>query len=278
MKPIQLSLFGKMSQGQSLATTVMTFRQFYGKWRKQGVITLNGECWTHSGSESHSAEEESLSLLSGILQSPTQVGNKYFLSPRATKGILNRASQRGKDIPPKLLAALQEIAGLSEQESPSINDDTLTEVAVFHDHGFSLFKEEPETAGTLAARDYKDTRHYVIEKHAIMNDEESEQVFTFYSSQGKQDQFTESISTTLKASSITCIATSTVVRRLTEIESERLMGWDDDHTRFRADGKETPKSQRYKMCGNGVAAPVATWIGERIVAYLGDSDSETLEP
>lgn len=59
-----------------------------------------------------------------------------------------------------------------------------------------------------------------------------------------------------------------LIRRLTEIECERLMGWNDDHTRFRADGKETPSTQRYKMCGNGVAAPVATWIAERITPLL----------
>lgn len=59
-----------------------------------------------------------------------------------------------------------------------------------------------------------------------------------------------------------------ILRKLTEIECERLMGWGDDHTRFRADGKETPMSQRYKMCGNGVVAPVAQWIGERITPLL----------
>lgn len=59
-----------------------------------------------------------------------------------------------------------------------------------------------------------------------------------------------------------------IIRKLTEIECERLMGWGDDHTRFRADGKETPSSQRYKMCGNGVAAPVATWIGERVIEAI----------
>jgi DNA (cytosine-5)-methyltransferase 1 len=59
-----------------------------------------------------------------------------------------------------------------------------------------------------------------------------------------------------------------IIRRLTEIECERLMGWNDDHTRFRADGKETASSQRYKMCGNGVAAPVATWIGERVIEAI----------
>jgi site-specific DNA-cytosine methylase len=171
-------------------------------------------------------------------------------------------------MPSKLRDAFLEIAGLSKQQTSSMSNNTLTEVSVFHDHGFSLFKEEPETDGTLVARDYKGTRHYVIEKHAVTDDGLSDYIFTFYSTQGKQDQFTEDIATTLKAGSVTCIATMTVVRRFTEIESERLMGWTDDHTRFRADGKETPSSQRYKMCGNGVVAPVATWIGLKIMDTL----------
>lgn len=56
------------------------------------------------------------------------------------------------------------------------------------------------------------------------------------------------------------------VRRLTPIECERLMGWPDDHTLGRADGKTNADSTRYKMCGNGVASPVAKWIGERLIA------------
>lgn len=64
------------------------------------------------------------------------------------------------------------------------------------------------------------------------------------------------------------IVTDSAIRHLTEIELERLMGWEDDHTRFRADRTETPKAQRLKMCGNGVVAPVATWIAERITPLL----------
>jgi DNA (cytosine-5)-methyltransferase 1 len=56
------------------------------------------------------------------------------------------------------------------------------------------------------------------------------------------------------------------VRRLTEIECERLMGWPDNHTLYRADGQTTPATQRYKMCGNGVVAPVAKWVAEQILA------------
>jgi DNA (cytosine-5)-methyltransferase 1 len=54
------------------------------------------------------------------------------------------------------------------------------------------------------------------------------------------------------------------VRRLTPIECERLMGWPDNHTLHRADGKEASDSQRYKQCGNGVAAPVAQWIAKHL--------------
>jgi DNA (cytosine-5)-methyltransferase 1 len=57
----------------------------------------------------------------------------------------------------------------------------------------------------------------------------------------------------------------TTVRRLTPVECERLMGWPDDHTRWRADGKEQSDTQRYKQCGNGVASPVAEWVGKHVM-------------
>lgn len=55
------------------------------------------------------------------------------------------------------------------------------------------------------------------------------------------------------------------LRRLTPVECERLMGWGDDHTRWGADGKEIAATHRYKMCGNGVASPVAEWVGRHIM-------------
>jgi DNA (cytosine-5)-methyltransferase 1 len=55
------------------------------------------------------------------------------------------------------------------------------------------------------------------------------------------------------------------VRRLTPLECERLMGWPDDHTRYKADGTEQADTHRYKQCGNGVASPVAEWIGKQLM-------------
>ena len=58
------------------------------------------------------------------------------------------------------------------------------------------------------------------------------------------------------------------VRRLTPRECERLQGWPDDHTRWAAEGKENADGPRYKMIGNGVAAPVAQWIAKQIELAL----------
>ncbi len=62
------------------------------------------------------------------------------------------------------------------------------------------------------------------------------------------------------------VAAHGMVRRLTPRECERLQGWPDDWTRWRADGSEIADSARYRMIGNGVASPVAEWIGHRLVA------------
>ena len=55
------------------------------------------------------------------------------------------------------------------------------------------------------------------------------------------------------------VNTDMSVRRLTPLECERLMGWPDNWTAGQAD------THRYKQCGNGVASPVAQWIGEQIL-------------
>jgi len=60
------------------------------------------------------------------------------------------------------------------------------------------------------------------------------------------------------------IAQPMAVRRLTPLECERLMGWPDDHTRYKADGTEQADTHRYRQCGNGVASPVAQWVAEQM--------------
>ena len=52
-----------------------------------------------------------------------------------------------------------------------------------------------------------------------------------------------------------------VLRKLTPLECERLMGFPDNHTKYDDEGKVIADTNRYKMCGNAVASPVAKWIG-----------------
>jgi site-specific DNA-cytosine methylase len=54
------------------------------------------------------------------------------------------------------------------------------------------------------------------------------------------------------------IAETSVVRRLTPVECERLQGFPDGWTEEQAD------SHRYKQMGNAVAVPVVQWIIDRI--------------
>lgn len=62
------------------------------------------------------------------------------------------------------------------------------------------------------------------------------------------------------------VATPYAVRRLVPLECERLQGWPDDWTRWDAEGKEQTDGHRYKQTGNGVASPVAAWVGRQIFA------------
>lgn len=61
------------------------------------------------------------------------------------------------------------------------------------------------------------------------------------------------------------------IRRLTEIECERLQGFPDDWTKYGDyDGKikTVPKTQRYKQCGNAVTATIVMQIGLRLIKLM----------
>ena len=151
--------------------------------------------------------------------------------------------------------------------------------------------------GSLAARDYKGVgNQYVADNKCVVetftkakraqtstDDEtwvggdEPEASFVMRQREGKPGGgkgplISEERSLTLKAGNDQTLfqpAAPMAVRRLTPLECERLMGWPDDWTRWRADGKEQKDSHRYKQCGNGVASPVTEWIGGIIVRLLG---------
>ena len=83
-------------------------------WCELTPATSHGACSTLSIGEF--PRGANASSLSQILQKREDVPQKYFLSPRACKGILRRAKERGKELPPELKAALEAQA---KNETPS---------------------------------------------------------------------------------------------------------------------------------------------------------------
>lgn len=56
------------------------------------------------------------------------------------------------------------------------------------------------------------------------------------------------------------------IRRLSPLETERLMGFPDNYT----DLPKAKKTNRYQATGNSWAVPVVKWIGQRLVEYEAD--------
>jgi hypothetical protein len=67
-----------------------------------------GECWTLSSSEC--PNDDVASSLLDILETGG-VPRRYFLSAKASAGILRRAAKRGKKLPDVLAAVLASVAG-----------------------------------------------------------------------------------------------------------------------------------------------------------------------
>jgi DNA (cytosine-5)-methyltransferase 1 len=64
---------------------------------------------------------------------------------------------------------------------------------------------------------------------------------------------------------VTVAENTSMVRRLTPLECERLQGFPDGWTEGQTDG------HRYKQLGNAVAVPVVSWIIERLVKVVGEA-------
>jgi len=65
-----------------------------------------------------------------------------------------------------------------------------------------------------------------------------------------------------KEDDVNLVSEPAMVRRLTPVECERLMGWPDGWTA--PVGVKAADSKRYAACGDGIVSWVAYWIGQRI--------------
>ena len=106
-----------------------------------------GGSWTlNTGVLPREGRVSSLSLI--LEDSPPR---KYYLSRKACLGILRRARERGKPLPPQLEAALKAQAGLTVYLVP-VRDPPQTDVTAFAQNQRDEVRDLHDVAGALAAQ------------------------------------------------------------------------------------------------------------------------------
>ena len=95
----------KTSLGSSPLPRAETLESFSQRWPKSGMAAPGGWLTLDTLEFPSGAVECSLS---DVLE--MTVGERYALSARAARGILRRASVRGRTLPPELQAALEALA------------------------------------------------------------------------------------------------------------------------------------------------------------------------
>lgn len=332
MECIQLSLFGRMYPELSAPTVERTSELCWKSlpaWHNQTLQFLDlrrggggagntqeqspetdgawlGDSLTLNIGESPSVANES--LLSQILE--VDVPLKYFLSARACRGILTRASRRGKALPDLLKTALLDMIEWWESEATAsaetptlstLQDQTLFQLVVFDARGNGDGITVPTITGDHESRVTDYTAIAVDLYNGAVTGDKAAPITcrSIGSHSGPQvaeqrtfseqayDSFKQSGSGgTLKGSGgavgyggESLVAEKMVrwiVRRLTPTECERLQGlpdgWTDIGEWIDTKGRvhKPADTPRYKALGNSIALPQWFWIVQKMRPYIGD--------
>lgn len=147
--------------------------------------------------------------------------------------------------------------GVADEDSPMYTLDTSCNHAVYQQSGIDLFNQE--ITGDKHCPLRTATGHGAP---AVMESKTVSPTLTASNDPSRSPQSAE-ITNQVKA----IFETTSLVRRLTPVECERLQGFPDNYTQIEWKGKtkeKCPDSPRYKALGNSMPVPVMKWIGERI--------------
>jgi len=129
---------------------------------------------------------------------------------------------------------------------------------------------EDVRAATLSQRDYKSSNHLLAEpvlsyrKSKRAQTDQDDETWVEADETNTLNRFDTGDTRATQA-----IIEPAMVRRLTPVECERLMGWPDGWTA--PVGVKAADSKRYAACGDGIVSWVAYWIGQRIRMIEEDS-------
>ena len=126
---------------------------------------------------------------------------------------------------------------------------------------------ESKVASALKQRDYKDATDLIVRSGYELAEQ------TAYGYDSYNQTLTEEKAHTLKSQQggdDTPRVSTSIVRRLTPLECERLQGMPDDWSKYGINEKgevyELADSARYRLQGNGIATPFWRWMMKRISA------------
>ena len=127
--------------------------------------------------------------------------------------------------------------------------------------------EEDTVASTLAARDFKSATDLVVPCAYSFDSLSSNSMKSSNPDSGcREVDLAKTLDTTTPCPSKNqggiAILNPPIVRRLTPLECERLMGFPDGYS------ASMSNSQRYRTLGNSMAVPVIRYIGEKIMEAL----------
>jgi DNA (cytosine-5)-methyltransferase 1 len=145
--------------------------------------------------------------------------------------------------------------GIGKPGDPMNTLDTVSRHAVaYENHGTDSRIKEIEISPTVTARWGTGGNNVPL----------AQETYAFPSDMNFLPSFNTQVSNTLLRKGNMAINANMAVRRLTEIECERLQGFPDNYTNIK---ENCPSGARYKALGNSMAVPVMRWIGERINNY-----------
>ena len=129
----------------------------------------------------------------------------------------------------------------------------------------------------------QDKRHFKIQVKAVLTPDRADEVPFITNPKMNNYEKNYNCSVAITASSYKEPPVVNNIRRLTEIECERLQGFDDFWTKYGVyeskvwinkkektfeivEGiREIPKTQRYKLCGNAVTKNIVEMVGKRLL-------------
>lgn len=247
----------------------------------------------NTGESPRDAVESSLSEI--LEDSPHP---KYYLSPKACRGILRRAQERGKPLPKRLEFALLVQSG--ENEKTSLNFDNSP--TIYENHGVdSRYKDAHGVSPTISARAgtggnnlplVEDSTTYCITGNAIGRQVQNggrglgvcEDVSFTLTTMDRHAVYTRQGSSAFRENDVASTQTARqykdatdlicdesmpfayLIRRLTPLECERLQGFPDGWTAM----PNASDSARYKALGNSVAIPCVNYILHGAATVLRD--------